>query len=65
MRWIAHGIAAMARPAETLQGWRNDMVEKFEAMGKRATVASIMQALGPIPEGVRAIQLLPPEKDAE
>jgi len=64
MRWIGHMVQAANKPAAVLQGWRNDMVEKFDQFGRKVTFAAIMDSLGPIPEGVRAIELIPPKKDA-
>jgi hypothetical protein len=63
MRWICHMVGAANKPSAVLQGWRNDMVEKFDQFGRRVTFAAIMDSLGPIQEGVRAIQILPPNKE--
>ena len=62
MRWISHMVAAANKPAAVLQGWRNDAMDKFDKFSERMTLAAVLEAIGPIPEGVRAIQLLPPEK---
>lgn len=57
MRWISHMVSAANRPAAVLQGWRNDMVDKFDDFARRATVAEVIKTLKPEPDSIAAMKL--------